>query len=84
LEKESVNNVTYQEQRIGINVEKISGGVPPVESVINSTGLSVNSEYSDKDLVIYSECDSDSNKKEIKTNKKELKAPQGTRVIIKL
>ena len=81
LEKHSVNNVTYQGQRIGI---KISEVVPPVGFVINSTDLSVNSGHSNKYIAIRSECDSDSNKKEIKTNKKELKAPQGTRVIIKL
>ena len=46
--------------------------------------LSVNSGHSNKYIAIHSECDSDSDKKEIKTNKKELKAPQGTRVITKL
>jgi len=81
LEKHSVNNVTYQGQRIGI---KISEVVPPVGFVINSTDLVVNSGHSNKCIPIHSECDSDSDKKEIKTNKKELKAPQGTRDITKL
>ena len=45
--------------------------------MINSTGLSVNSEYSDKDLVIYSECDSDSNKNKIKNKQKGVKSSPG-------